>query len=140
MLPSLILNGMQELVSKTTLFQEAHTVLFQSPTVSWLRLVHVEFPGVAGTANKVKSYSPFLCAVFKRKSLFSCGAPPSRPAAKTQLMKVPFALLERVVLRSQKKGVLGRNIVWGAQGERKEKRTRKQKVAYVRKFLHPPRK
>ena len=74
-LPSLILNGMPELISKTTLFQEAHAILFQSPTVSWLRLVHVEFSGVAGTAKKGSLTHLFLRAVFKGNSSFPVGRP-----------------------------------------------------------------
>ena len=41
-------------------------------------------------------------------------------------LQVAFSLRERVDLRSQKEGILGKNIAWGRVGQTKEKRMHKK--------------
>ena len=63
-------------------------------------------------------------------SFFSCGVTPSRTGPKTQPLQVAFALRERVDLRSQKEGILGKRIAWGRvgrTGQKKEKRMHKKR-------------
>ena len=52
--------------------------------------------------------------------------------------EVSFPLLERVDLRSQKEGILGKKIGWGRVGwtwQKKEKRMRKKKWAIYKKII-----
>ena len=57
------------------------------------------------------SHSPFFAR--QKKFFFSCGATPSRTVPKTQPLQVAFSLRERVDLRSQKEGILGKRIARG---------------------------
>ena len=52
----------------------------------------------------------------RRIFLFSCEATPSRTIPKTQPLQVAFSLLERVDLRSHKRGILGKKCFWGRVG------------------------
>ena len=58
---------------------------------------------------------------FIHPSFFSCGATPSRIVPETKPLQVAISLLERVDLRSQKKGILGKKIAWGTVGWRGQK-------------------
>ena len=57
---------------------------------------------------------------------FSCGATPSRAVPKTQPLQVAFSLRERVDLRCQKEGILGKKIARGRGGADKEKKKEKR--------------
>ena len=85
-------------------------------------------------------YSPFFARQKKGFSFFSCGATPSRTVAKTQPLKVDFSLQERVDLRSQKEGILGKKIAQRRVGRTREKRkkgcTKKGGVICAAKSCH----
>ena len=55
-------------------------------------------------------------------------SPTSRTVPKTRSLHVTFSLLERVDLRSQKEGILGKEIAWGRVGWTRQK-TRKKGCA-----------
>ena len=55
----------------------------------------------------------------------SCGATSSRTVPKTQPLQVAFSLRERVDLRSQKEGILGKKIAWGRVGWAGQKKGKK---------------
>ena len=68
---------------------------------------------------------------------------PSRTIPKTQPLQVAFSLLERVDLRCQKQGILGKKIAWGRvgwTGQKKEKRMRQRINAnyFCTKFFDNP--
>ena len=74
--------------------------------------------------------SPIFCNVLLFSPFLARGDPvqnrPQNPAPAGCL-----SLLERVELRSQKEGILGKEIAWGRvgwAGQKKEKRMRKKKV------------
>ena len=58
-------------------------------------------------------------------SFLSCGATPSRTVPKTQPLQVAFSLLERVDLRSQKRGILGEENCLGKGGVDRAKKGKK---------------
>ena len=68
------------------------------------------------------STSPFSHARNNGFSFLSCGSTPSRTVPKTQPLQVAFSLLERVDLRSQKEGILGKNVAWEGWGGRAQKK------------------
>ena len=73
---------------------------------------------------------PFSRARKKGFSFFSFGATPSRTIPKTQPLQVAFSLWERVDLRSQKEGILGKKVARGRvgrTGQKKEKRMHKKR-------------
>ena len=52
---------------------------------------------------------------------FPVGRPRPEPVPKTQPLQVAFSLLDRVDLRSQKEGILGKKIGWGRVVDRAKK-------------------
>ena len=96
---------------------------------------------------KVTENHLFFARQEKKKIFFlSCGATPSRTVPKTQPLQVAFSVLERVDLRSQKKGILREENCLGKRGwkgengkkERKKKRMRPKRWGYVRSGRNDP--
>ena len=61
---------------------------------------------------------------------FPVGRPRPEPSPKTQPLQVAISLRQRVDLRSQKEGILGKKIAWGRVGrtrQKKEKRMHKKR-------------
>ena len=75
--------------------------------------------------------SPFLARQKKRIFLVSLGGNLVQNRPQTQPLQVAFSLLERVDLRSQKEGILGKKIAWGRvgwTGQKKGKKDAQKKV------------
>ena len=92
-----------------------------------------------GKEKKIRVGNPRILAhqtsLFSRArkkgfSFFPGGRLGPETVPKTQPLQVAFPLLERVDLRSQKEGILGKKIAWGRvgwTGQKKEKRMRKKR-------------
>ena len=77
--------------------------------------------------------SPFLTRQ-KDFPFFPVGRPRPEPSPKTQPLQVAFSLLDRVDLRFQKEGILGKKIGWGRVGwtrQKKGKKDAQEKVGQV---------
>ena len=72
-----------------------------------------------------KKYRLFLHAVSKGTSFSPVGATPSQPLPKSQPLQVPSHIPERIVQRSQKKGVLEKKLAWGGVGWRGRKKRKR---------------
>ena len=102
----------------------------------WVAIFRVPISSLTVTAEcwwKWDTYVwPHLFSRARKKgfSIFSCVATPSRTVTKTQPLEVALSLQERVDLRCQKEGILGKKIAWervGWTGQKKEKRMRKKR-------------
>ena len=88
---------------------------------------------------KIRDSWPFPILSRARKKgfsfYFSPRGPPSRTVPETQPLQVTFSLLERVDLRSQKEGILGKEVAWGRAGQKKKGKKDAQKKVGVREKL-----
>ena len=93
----------------------------------------ISIPVFHGTLLPMDFWTP------PRFLIFPVGQPHPEPSPKPKPLQVTFSLLERVDLRSQKEGTLGKKIAWGRAGwtgqQKKKKRMRKKKVDYDKKSL-----